>query len=86
MGRKAGNVNTTQVTITLPNDVFERLNTELEEIGINRSAYMTMVLKEKWRNQTAIDSMPEMIGLLQKAIAMQAQGEMIKPPFLTDKK
>lgn len=39
---------TTQVTITLPKRVNERLKEECEKLGINRSAYMTMCLNEKW--------------------------------------
>lgn len=78
--------NTAQITVTLPHAVYERLQEESEILGINRSAYITMMLKEKWRNQTAMDSLPEMMNLLQKALAMQAQGEMSKNPFLTDKK
>lgn len=59
---------TKNVTISLPIGVLERLEKESDSIGVNRSAYVSMVLNEKWKNQEMLDRVPILIDLMQKAV------------------
>ena len=59
---------TKNVTISLPIGVLERLESESDSIGVNRSAYVSMVLNEKWKNQEVMDRVPILIDLMQKAV------------------
>ena len=40
--------------ISLPDDVMERLDKESKALGLNRSAYISMALNQKWQNDEAI--------------------------------
>ena len=56
--------------ISLPDEVMERLDKESKAIGLNRSAYISMALNEKWRNDEVIKVIPELSKLADKLNAL----------------
>ncbi len=56
--------------ISLPDEVMERLDKESKAIGLNRSAYISMALNEKWRNDEVIKAIPELSKLADKLNAL----------------
>ena len=56
--------------ISLPNEVMERLDKESKKLGLNRSAYISMALNEKWRNDEVIKVIPELSKLADKLNAL----------------
>lgn len=67
---------TKNVTISLPIGVLERLENESDSIGVNRSAYVSMVLSEKWKNQEMMDRVPILIDLMQKAVNLPLEAPL----------
>ena len=47
-----------KANISLPDDVMQRLDNEAKKYGINRSAYISMTLNQKWENEKVISQLP----------------------------
>lgn len=58
--------NRPQITATFPEEVYERLCTESDALGITRSAYITMVLKQRWQSEELAQNFPAFISAIGK--------------------
>jgi len=52
--------------ISLPEDVRERLDEEAKKLGLNRSAYVSMALMQKWQQDDAMNSLPSILEALKQ--------------------
>ena len=56
--------------ISLPDDVMERLDKESKALGLNRSAYISMALNQKWQNDEAIKALTSLSKFADKVDAV----------------
>ncbi len=61
------------INVSLPKEVMERLNKESEAIGINRSAYISLALHQKWQSDEMVRNLPMMTRALQDLLDTQKQ-------------
>lgn len=52
--------------ISLPEDVRDRLDEEAKKLGLNRSAYVSMALMQKWQQDDAMNSLPSILEVLKQ--------------------
>ena len=59
--------------ISLPDEVMERLDKESKALGLNRSAYISMALNQKWQNDEVIKAIPELSKLAESIKALEKE-------------
>lgn len=52
--------------ISLPDEVMERLDKEAKKYGVNRSAYISMTLNQKWEQEKVINQLPLLAQIASK--------------------
>ena len=46
-------------SVSMQDEVFKLLDEKAKELGVNRSAYITMVLMQKWQSESVLNSFPD---------------------------
>lgn len=52
---------TQKVSLTIPEGLLERIDKKAEELSLSRSSYITMKLAESEKQETAIESLKDLI-------------------------
>ena len=55
-----------KVGISLKESVVEKIDKKAEEMGVSRSAYISMAIAEKMKQDDVVESLPEMLASMRK--------------------
>ena len=62
------------LNISVPVDVYKRIIKESESLGLSRSAYLTMTLKQKWQQDELTANLPQVMEVFSRILdKMDAQ-------------
>lgn len=63
------------INVSLPDEVFLRLENESKAIGISKSAYISMALTSKWQSDEVVKNLPKITEAMTNLIALSNQKE-----------
>lgn len=56
----------TKITMNLPDDILEKADKRSKQLGISRTAFITMTISEKLMQSELIEGLPEMLATYKK--------------------
>jgi len=68
--------NYVQMNVSVPVNVFKRVNEECNALGINRSAYVTMTLNQKWQQDEFTKHLPEVLSTFTRMLDKMDEQEL----------
>ena len=67
-----------RVNINMSEELLNKIDEKAKEMYVSRSAYISMALTEKMKNDNALNSMPELYKLAQEILKKQNELDSIK--------
>lgn len=58
-----------KITVNIPEEVLEKADNRCKQLGISRSAFITMTVSEKLMQTDVMDNVPKMLELMSKAVS-----------------
>lgn len=57
-----------QMNVSVPVEVYKRVCDECSNLGISRSAYVTMTLNQKWQQEEFTTNLPEVLRVFSRIL------------------